>query len=334
MFFASSAPHDADMRLAEHVEQLCRYDQVDQALILLEQRVARGEGDAALILGQWRVAGIHVPRDFAQARAHFEQAVALGCDAAETPLIALLSRGAGNAPRDWPEARQRLAAKAENDADAARQIKLLSAMRLDADGDPVQNYRPEFVSHDPLVVRFSAFLSTEECEALVHMAQPKLAPAKVVHPATGELVSDPVRTSLAAVFSLLEETPFLHAINRRIAAASRSQAEQGEPTQILAYHPGQQYHLHSDALPGEANQRIQTFLVYLTDDFEGGATYFPAGELSLRPTRGDAICFSNVDTAMRPAVTARHAGLPVTRGTKFLLSRWIRRYPLDLGGPS
>jgi prolyl 4-hydroxylase len=224
-------------------------------------------------------------------------------------------------------------ADARSNPQAARQITLLSAMELDDSGDPTQAYQPVFLSHDPLVVRFPAFLSADECAMLIEMAQPKLRPATVIHPVTGQLVTDPVRTSFAAAFPLLEETPFLHAVNRRIAAASRSHVEQGEPAQILSYSSGQQYHLHSDAILGEANQRIQTFLIYLNDDFQGGETFFPYGKLSLRPARGDAICFSNVDTAMRPAATAQHAGLPVTTGRKYLLSRWIRRNPLNLGGP-
>src|SRR3546814_2304154 len=53
-----------------------------------------------------------------------------------------------------------------------------------------------------------------------------LAPSLVVHPQTGELVYDKIRTSSAAAFPLLHERPFLHAINRRIADASRSRSEE------------------------------------------------------------------------------------------------------------
>lgn len=319
------------MGFAEQIEQLRALGNTAQALAMLEQWERQDSGEACMIRGRWHVAGVDVPRDFNQARLCFEQALARGCTAAREPLIALLAYGPGNCERNWGEALRLLQASAVQEADAAaRQVELLASMRLDEDGNPQQVYQPEFLSSDPLVVQFSAFLTEAECNALIDMAEAKLAPAQVVHPVTGRLISDPVRTSLSASFPILEETPFLSAVNRRIAAASRSNALQGEPTQILAYHPGQQYHLHSDALAGESNQRIQTFLIYLTDDFEGGATYFPQGHLSLRPARGDAICFSNVDAQMRPAASARHAGLPVTSGTKIVLSKWIRRSPLNL----
>src|SRR3546814_11532058 len=117
-----------------------------------------------------------------------------------------------------------------------------------------------------------------------------LAPSLVVHPQTGELVYDKIRTSSAAAFPLLHERPFLHAINRRIADASRSQWEQGEPTQILHYTTDQEYKLHSDALPG-GHKRIQTFHVYLTDDFGVGETSFPPRDPPIRFPQGNAICF-------------------------------------------
>jgi prolyl 4-hydroxylase len=43
--------------------------------------------------------------------------------------------------------------------------------------------------------------------------------------------------------------------------------------------------------------------------------------------------FRNVDSAGAIDPAARHAGYPVRRGTKFLLSRWIRERALDLSGP-
>ncbi|QPQ55784.1 2OG-Fe(II) oxygenase [Allosphingosinicella flava] len=90
----------------------------------------------------------------------------------------------------------------------------------------------------------------------------------------------PVRTSDAAAFPIAQENPALHALNRRIAAASETLAEQ-----ILRYQSGQQYRPHSDAMAGEKNQRILTFLIYLNDDFEGGETHFLAPDLKVRRAR-------------------------------------------------
>ncbi|WP_294172114.1 2OG-Fe(II) oxygenase, partial [uncultured Sphingomonas sp.] len=121
--------------------------------------------------------------------------------------------------------------------------------------------------------------------------------------------------------------------NRRIAAATGTTYEQGEPMQVLSYAPGQQYKLHSDALTGDVNQRVVTFLVYLNDDYDGGATVFPDLHLMVRGSRGEGLLFRNVTAEGAPHPLARHAGQPVTSGRKMLLSKWIRMSPLDLSGP-
>lgn len=245
--------------------------------------------------------------------------------------MALLASGVGGLLRDWTESLNLLKKQSIRDARSSQQLKLITAMAINSDGDPLMQFSPIFVSSDPLIVKFEGFLSGEECDELIAMATSSFEPSLVVHPESGKLVSNKIRTSSAAAFPLLKEGPFLHAINRRIAAASRSQWEQGEPTQILQYGVGQEYKLHSDALSG-GNQRIQTFLIYLSDDFGGGETYFPKGEHYLRLAKGHAICFSNVLNDMRPAANAVHAGLPVTHGQKIILSKWIRRQALDLNG--
>lgn len=112
-------------------------------------------------------------------------------------------------------------------------------------------------------------------------------------------------------------------IKSLITPAKGTAAAQGEPLQILRYRPGQEYKPHSDALPGEANQRILTMLVYLNDGYRGGETLFLANRLKVRGEVGDALLFRNVDCDNRPDRNAVHAGLPVTSGEKFL------RHPLD-----
>lgn len=321
------------MKAHERAIRLGAEGKVHEAKAVLDQAIAAGEGDAACVLAHWRIEGTLIRRDIPAARALFGQAVSLGCKDAEAPLAALLASGAGGAPRDWPAALALLERRQTADASARQQLELIRSMPIDKTGEPAAAYPPAFLSQDPLIVHFPAFLTRQECDALVALAAPKLAPSRVVHPRTGVLIEDPIRTSSAAAFPLVEETPFLHAINRRIAAASRSTWDQGEPTQILCYRPGEEYKLHSDALNAE-NQRIMTFLVYLSDDFEGGETHFPHGDLRLRFPRGDAICFSNVSADMRPMQSAIHAGLAVTRGTKMVLSKWIRARPLDLTGPA
>lgn len=322
-----------DNALAEHAEALARVGRVADAVTGLTGALAQGNASAAFILANWRMTGDHIRRDLGAARELFGRASALGLTEAEPIHIALLASGAGGTGQSWAAALERLRRLASTDALARRQVELLDRMTLTESGDLRAAPAGESISEAPRLIRFPSFLTADECDYFIRRAEPLLTPSVVVHPTTGQLVRDPVRTSEAAMFPFTLEDPVIHAINRRIAAATATSYEQGEPPQVLSYAPGQEYKLHSDALPSGANQRIMTFLVYLNDRYQGGETFFPKGEIAVRGQPGDALLFHNVDSAGRPDMDARHAGRPVRKGRKLLLSKWIRANPLDLSGP-
>lgn len=318
---------------ASRAETLAAQGRIADAYHLLEQANAAGDGLAAMTLAGWRMAGALIRRDLAEARRLYGRAAELGMDEAAPVHIALLANGAGGSGRHWGEALALLAARAGRDPLAARQAALIAAMAIDDAGDPVALPGREVVHDAPRIERLPAFLTADECRYLAEIALPHLAPAVVVDPRTGQFIHDPVRNAETAAFPFVIEDPVLHAINRRIAAATATRYEQGEPAQVLSYRPGQEYKLHSDALPDGENQRVATFLVTLDDRFAGGATSFPRLGLTLTGRTGDGLFFVNTDAAGRPEAAMWHAGLPVTQGRKLLLSKWIRAKPLDLAGP-
>jgi prolyl 4-hydroxylase len=127
------------------------------------------------------------------------------------------------------------------------------------------------------------------------------------------------------------ENPAVHALNRRIAAASRTAPEQGEALQVLRYGIGGEYKPHFDSIPGFANQRAFTMLVWLNEDYEGGETWFSAPELALKGVTGDGVLFRNLGADGRRDPLSAHAGLPVTSGEKLIASKWIRQRAFDGG---
>lgn len=307
--------------------------QVENAYPLLEAAMDRGDAMAAAMLAGWRMSGNYVRRDLELARSYYGRAAQMGLDEACPIYIAMLANGAGCEKRDWQGALDRLRHRSAHDRLAQRQLAVIEAMAIDPSGDPLEIPGGRVVSDSPRIVRFDNFLSAAECDYFIDRALPLLEEAVVVHPDSGALVRDPVRVASAAAFPLISEDPAVHAINRRIAAATATDYSQGEPLQVLSYKVGQQYKLHNDALPGACNQRVLTFLVYLNSGFQGGETHFPYLDFAFRGKPGDAIAFSNVDPSGAPDPSALHAGLPVRAGRKMLLSKWIRRDPLDLSGP-
>ena len=293
-----------------------------------------GNGKAAYQLAEWRMVGDFIRRDIAEARRLFGCAANTGLQKAEGPYLALLANGAGNIGRCWNEALDRLRSRAKTQTLAQIQYDLLAKMDLDEKGDPRQAAEAVSISTRPDIRKLPQFLTSAECRYVAELAIPLLQPSVVVHPVTGTLVRDPVRTSMATAFPFIAENPVLHAINRRIALATGTSYAQGEPLQVLSYAPGQEYKPHSDALPNASNQRVKTALVYLNTDYGGGETFFTKTGLRFRGQQGDAIVFSNVDAFGHADTTATHAGLQVISGQKLILSKWIRAQPLDLAGPA
>jgi prolyl 4-hydroxylase len=268
-------------------------------------------------------------RDLAAARELFRQAAATGRVDAAIIYANLLAAGIGG-PREWGAALRLHAALAEVNPRSRRELERVEAMALTADGDPVAVPAGELLCAAPVLTRFAGLFSAAECAWLAAAAAPLLEPAVVVDPASGGQRPDPVRVCDSAGFTWPLENPAVHALNRRLAAASGTTPEQGEPLQVLRYRPGGEYRPHFDAIPGFANQRAMTMLVWLNEDYGGGETFFPTPGLKLKGRAGDAILFRNTGADGRRDPAAGHAGLPVTAGEKLIASRWIRESAFEL----
>ena len=319
------------MHTSHRATTLAQQGSIAEAFRMLTHAAEAGDVEAAYTLAGWRMAGQIIRRDLGEARRLYGLAAAGDFRDSVSRHIAMLANGAGGSGRKWQQALSAL--KSDHRTEFRRQLELLNAMDLDEEGNPRSPPRPEPVRKDPPIWVIRDILTPDECAYLIELTEPRLQPSVVIHPKTGEFVSDPVRKSSAAGYPFVLENPVIHAINRRIAAVTDTTYEQGEPVQVLAYKPGEEYKTHSDAIAGEDNQRILTLLVYLNDGYSGGETRFDKLDWQYKGGVGDALIFSSVDEAGRPHLDAFHSGQPVGSGRKVVLSKWIRRYPLSLEGP-
>lgn len=150
------------------------------------------------------------------------------------------------------------------------------------------------------------------------------------------------RSNTGCDFSKIEGDLVLQMTRLRLAVWTGIKPEFQEPPNILHYERGQHYGPHYDfvrvdevsGLQGELTswgQRRATALVYLNDDYEGGETNFPRLGWSYKGKTGDALLFWNLSEAGEREELSLHAGSPVTRGTKIILSQWIREKVVPVG---
>jgi prolyl 4-hydroxylase len=95
-----------------------------------------------------------------------------------------------------------------------------------------------------------------------------------------------------------------------------------ERFRFYRYDVGQRFAPHSDAYFERANGERShfTFMVYLNDGFEGGATAFHQSRMSLKvtPERGMALVFCHRQL---------HEGMPVIKGRKYVLRTDVMYQP-------
>jgi prolyl 4-hydroxylase len=295
---------------------------VEEGLQILNALAASSDPDALYMLARLTWSGNKVPANPKRGRWLFECAADLGHGPANLLATNLLASGIAG-KRDWPRALERLATEGRQVPTRLAASNLIKAMELTANGDPRSVTGADRLSDRPDVRICKGLLTADECAYVIEAASPLLQPSMVYND-SGQQVRDTIRTSDGCGFYWLIEDPAIHALNRRIAAATGTNYDQGEPLQVLRYEPAQEYRPHFDYLEGADNTRPWTALIYLNDDYEGGATSFVNTGLEVRGATGDMLVFGNAAPDRKRDPLSEHAGLPVTGGRKYLATRWIR----------
>src|SRR3569833_838829 len=174
----------------------------------------------------------------------------------------------------------------------------------------------------------AGFMSAAECAQFCEMI------AAVAQPSPAYLDSEGKtnRTSYSVDFDLHE--PFVLKIQRRIDDLFGIKGEYGETIQGQRYQVGQEFPAHFDWFrvdhhywpdqKARGGQRSWTTMVFLNDVDEGGTTDFPALGVSIPPTKGTLLAWNNATPEGYVNEWTLHAGTPVTRGTKYIVTRWYR----------
>jgi len=128
--------------------------------------------------------------------------------------------------------------------------------------------------------------------------------------------------------------PFIRKLQRRIDDLLGIDPSYGETLQTQRYLPGQQFQAHTDWFPANTpyweqekergGQRAFTAMAYLNAVEDGGTTDFPRLGLSFEPRPGTLLIWNNADENGVPNPWTVHAGTPVARGVKYVVTKWYR----------
>lgn len=175
------------------------------------------------------------------------------------------------------------------------------------------------------------FISEDKCNELIQLAKNQLVDSVVLG---GKIKS--IRNSQQCWVS--RDHSAVKEFYDRASKLFDIPLDHAENLQIVRYLPGQYYNEHHDSCCDKnescqkfidnGGQRKLTILIYLSNDFDDGETFFRLINLKIKPSVGSAIVFYPLAKGTSKChPLALHAGLPVTRGEKWIANIWFRERP-------
>lgn len=181
---------------------------------------------------------------------------------------------------------------------------------------------------------YNDFLSKEACALLIKTAYPKLNKLQVLHEKDGESYNS-ARVA-HGVWLKPEDCEIIQPIREQVALLSELPIENQEEIHVVQYKVGGKYDPHHDYFPPDkkyfmntmqsGGQRVQSWIIYLNDDYEGGETDFPEENITIVPETGMLAGWNNVIPPKKLNTKSLHAGLPVIKGEKWIAVIWIREF--------
>jgi prolyl 4-hydroxylase len=173
------------------------------------------------------------------------------------------------------------------------------------------------------------FLSPKECARIIALTVHHLQPSMLSYASPDAAF----RTSKTSHLCHLKSPVALN-IDAKICKTLGIRAEYSEGIQAQRYDVGEQFKPHWDyfepgtesfrRLAGVRGNRTWTFMVYLNDGMEGGATRFTVIDHAVKPKIGMALFWYNLNADGSPNTATMHCGEPVVSGHKNIITKWFR----------
>jgi prolyl 4-hydroxylase len=177
-------------------------------------------------------------------------------------------------------------------------------------------------------------INEEEANYILKMAKDNYAESNVL----GGYNRD-IRKSETAQLS--KDDSVINSVISRVCKMTGYSVDHAEDLQVVKYQPNGFYHGHHDSCCDDSKEckkflvggghRVRTMVIYLNEDFEGGATRFINLDKDVKPPKYSGVLFHTLDAKSEKChPKALHAGLPIDSGEKYIANVWIHERPLVL----
>ena len=183
------------------------------------------------------------------------------------------------------------------------------------------------------------FLTDEECDKIIEISKNKLVPSLVYTDDKDLHITENRKSrqcwidSEETTFQIKEDKIFIKKLSDKIKDYTKTYDKYHEQFQVVNYEPGGFFIPHYDACDGDTiycermnknnGPRHLTLMVYLNEDFEGGETAFPVINKLVKPEKGKAVLFRNINDKGNIINQSFHGGEPVKSGEKWIINKWI-----------
>lgn len=178
-----------------------------------------------------------------------------------------------------------------------------------------------------MVIEKEGLISDHDCDEMIEIAESQFTKATT-------LGNDNDNYRVALFTWIYRNVPIAIKLREITSLETGLPIDNMEDLHIVKYEVGGEYKKHHDFFhPGEnyyescmvrGGQRVKSVLFYLNDDFEGGETVFPKLNMKVKPVKNKMVIWDNLNEDGTLDHDSIHAGLPVTKGVKYIAVIWIR----------
>ena len=185
-----------------------------------------------------------------------------------------------------------------------------------------------------MIQELDNFLTQKECDTLIKLIKRDNIPSLVAGGNDKATQTSQARTS--STCNLPADNLVVMSLMKKIAMTIGCSTDRIEALQGQLYKEGQEFKQHYDWFDSNSyknhcmssGNRTDTLMIYLNEGMEGGTTDFPKLDMSFTPKMGKAIWWKNQIDG-KPNEEVLHAGTPIVKGKKYIITAWIRENKWD-----